>query len=330
MAITSVGYDGIVNEIQWAEMIKKVGCAEYGVVGVGDLKVTPLPGVDRAVSIAAGKAWGHGVYDTNDASATVVLDTVASGFRWDLIVIRRNWTGAGGVSTITKVNGTAAMELPAGRTKGPGVIDEQPLALVQITAGQSTPTAFIDLRVWAGNGGMVMWHSLALGYIDTIGTHVFDSGNGKKHQRIIGHDGIPLWTVGTEDGYIPLAGYGHSLTGGIPLPGANFLVQAGTAVNFFDQSAYARITFPRPFPNGLLYVSGFNGDDWSTGGSMEFASAGLNWGAEGFGTTHSWVYAGRAQAASPHGYNGNNHDLVYSRTWCAGRIHRINWLAIGW
>jgi hypothetical protein len=97
-------------------------------------------------------------------------------------------------------------------------------------------------------------------------------------------------------------------------------------VQHFDLAGYSRITFPKQFPNGLLFVAGFNGDDYSTGGSMTFASAGHIWGSEGYGNKTSWVYCGRAQDASDDGAG----SLVYNRTWCAGRIHRINWLAIGW
>lgn len=331
MAIISVGYDGAVTESQWSEMIKKIGSSEYGVVGTNDWKVTSVTAADRTISIAPGKGWGHGVYDESTAAVQIQLDTVASGSRWDLIAMRRDWSGVGGVSTFVKVVGTAAKELPALRAKGPGSIDEQPIALVRVVAGQTAVAEIVDLRCWSGNGGMVADNWLALTYLDTLGTHLFTNNDGKKYQRIIGADGNPLWTASAPDGYIPMFGSGHTLAGGIPAnlgPGGqgNFMIQAGTAVNYFDQSGYARITFPRAFPNGLLYVAGFNGDDWATGGSMTYASAGSVWGNEGYGTRASWVYAGRAQDAADDGAG----SVVYNRLWCAGRIHRINWLAIGW
>lgn len=334
MAIISVGYDGAVSESQWSDMIKKVGSAEYGVVGPNDWKVSPVTGADRTVSIAPGKGWGHGVFDQNTAPIQIQLDPVASGTRYDLIVMRRDWTAIGGSSTFVKVTGNSEFKIPAGRTKGPGVIDDQPIALIQVNAGQTAPGTIRDLRCWSSNGGMSIWHDLALSYLDSVGTTVTDMGNGKRYQRLIGQDGNPYWSVGLEDGYIPLAGFGTSLAGGVPTAyteagiakAPNFLVQAGTAVQYFDNSGYARITWPKPFPNGLLYVSGFNGDDYSTGGSMTFASAGTIWGAEGFGTRHSWVYAGRAMDASDDGFG----STTMGRAWPAGRIHRINWLAIGW
>lgn len=169
MAITSVGYDGTIDEVQWAQMIKKVGVSDYGVVGGTDWKVTAVTGGTRTVSIAVGKGWGHGVYDSIDANVTIALDAATSGFRWDLIAMRRDWTGTGGSSTIVKVNGTASKIIPTGRLSGPGVTDDQPLALVQITAGQTMPTAVVDLRCWAGNGGMAAQDTLALSYLKAVG-----------------------------------------------------------------------------------------------------------------------------------------------------------------
>jgi hypothetical protein len=231
---------------------------------------------------------------------------------------------------VVSVNGTTAPIIPPGRTTGPGVVDEQPIALVQVTAGVASPTAYIDLRVWAGNGGVIADNWLALTYLDSLGTSLYTNNDGKRYTRTIGQDGNPLWIASVPDAYTPLWGVGQTLSGGIPAVSEGhppaFLIQAGTYVTHFDDAGYARIIFPRPFPNGLLYVSGFNGDDYATGGSMTFASAGHVWGAEGYGTPASWVYTGRAQDASDDGAG----SLMYNRNWCRGRIHRINWLAIGW
>jgi hypothetical protein len=326
MAIISVGYDGAVTESQWSEMIKKIGSSEYGVVGINDWKVTSVTAADRTVSIATGKGWGHGVFDENTAAVQIQLDTIGSGSRWDLIVMKRDWTGVGGVSVFAKVNGTSAKEIPVGRTTGPGVIDEQPLALVQVTAGQTAPTAIVDLRVWAGNGGMVANDELALFYLSSLGSSVLINGSGKTFDRIVGPDGNPLWTSNAPAGYVPMFGFAQTLSGGVPPVGASFLMQAGTTVQNFDGAGYARINFPRPFPNGLLYVAGFNGDDTAQSGAMLYSSAGSIWGAEGFGRRESWVYTCWAQAAA----TPSGGSTTFGHTTMAGRIHRINWLAIGW
>jgi hypothetical protein len=171
MAITSVGYDGQVTEVQWALMIAAVGSADYGVIGIGDWNVVAHPTTAQAVNIAPGSGWGHGVYDTSDSTVTVQCPTISSGTRWDLIAVNRNWQGAGGATTFGYVQGTSAQAMPA-YTSDPGNIDNQPLALVQWTAGQTQPTAIVDLRVWAGSGFSVAKDKMALQYLNRLGTEV--------------------------------------------------------------------------------------------------------------------------------------------------------------
>lgn len=325
MAIISVGYDGAVTESQWADMIKKIGASDYGVVGQHDWKITPVAGADRTISIAPGKGWGHGVFDESTAPVQIQLDPVDSGSRYDLIVMRRDWTGIGGLSTFTKVNGTSEAKIPTGRLKGPGSIDEQPIALIQVTAGQTAIGHIRDLRCWAGNGGMNIWHDLSLTYLDSVATDVTDMGNGKKYRRMIGLDGNPYWSVGVEDGYVPIYGIGGSINGGIPQAGTeagiakapNFLIQAGSTVHMTDNSGYARITWPKPFPNGVLTVQLTNGDSFASGGAIMAIEGNTNgWGASGLGSRHDVVYMVR--------------DLMGDRNMKRNAWVRVNWIAIGW
>lgn len=153
MTITSYGYpavgasSGNIDAVAWSQLQEELGVA-YSVQGLSDWAVTVVAGLDRTVAIAAGKGYGRGVFDVNSAPVNVQLDTVAgTGTRWDLIVARRNWTTP--VTVFTKVNGTAVAGIPTGRNVGPGALDDQPIALVQITGGQTAPTAVIDLRTWA-------------------------------------------------------------------------------------------------------------------------------------------------------------------------------------
>lgn len=216
MAITSVGYDGTIDEAQWAQMIKKVGSSDYGVVGATDLRVTTVTAADRTVSIAAGTAWGHGVYDTLDTNTTIQLSTVASGSRWDLVALRRDWTGASGVTTVVKVNGTSSKTIPGARMTNPGTTDDQPLALVQVTAGQSQPTAIVDLRCWAGNGGAFAKDSLALSYLAKIGA-VVHVGTSQWAYRLGAND-TPGWAqtdLSTSLSYAPLQPTGWKAQGDV-------------------------------------------------------------------------------------------------------------------
>jgi hypothetical protein len=175
MAITSKFYDTAITESDWAE--NRFGDARYGVVGANDWKVTAVAGADRTVSISPGKGFGHGIADVSDTNVTIQLDPIASGSRWDLIAMRRDWQPlAGGPSAFVKVTGSSAKGIPGTRVNDPGVQDDQPVYLVQVTAGDTNPTGFVDLRCWAANGGLVVADKLALDYLNVPGARVLLGG----------------------------------------------------------------------------------------------------------------------------------------------------------
>lgn len=327
MAITSIGYDGSVNEAQWSKLVPLAGSSHYGVGAGPDWKVTPHATLDRGISIAPGSGWGHGVLDTSDATVSLQGTTVSSGSRYDMVVARRNWGGAGGLTTFVLIPGSANFGLPA-RNTNPGTLDDQPIALVKFTAGQTAPTAVVDLRCFARNGGMTAQHDLALTYLGQPGTQVMI--NGTQYNCTLDANGSPSWTMFVS-GRIPLFGAASALdnpAGTTPRSlidgGQQFLIQTGTTVQTSDPSGYARITWPKPFPNGLLYCSGFNGDDYALQmGGLVIASSGGGqiFGSESFGNKTSWVYV-------LHGYSTGYNDGPLIRK--GNTLHRINWLAIGW
>lgn len=192
MAITSVGYDGTVDEAQWASMISKVGGYEYGVDKAGDFAVTQSAGT-RMISIAAGLAWGRGVMDISDAAAIIQLDSVATGSRYDLIALRRTWGPvSGGPTEIVVVKGTGAKAIPAARQTSPGVTDDQPLALARVTAGSASISEIIDLRVWGRNGGQLYAKDdLVRSYINAIGTEICIGST--EWQRVVGANNVASW-----------------------------------------------------------------------------------------------------------------------------------------
>ena len=159
VTFTSYGYDTTsgnpFTEIAWADAHPLIGSGRYGVRSAGDWVVSAVAGADRTVSIAPGFGFASGVIDKTTENDTIQLDTVSSGSRWDLIVARRDWTPTAGETKFMKINGGSVKAIPGGRSMIPGGIDDQPLALVQVTAGQTQPTAIVDLRCWATNGGMV-------------------------------------------------------------------------------------------------------------------------------------------------------------------------------
>lgn len=319
MAITSAGYDGSVSELSWSKMISGVGSSEYGVLAVDDYKVTPVTGADRTVSISAGSAWGKGVFDINDANITIQLDTVSTGSRYDMIVIRRNWTGAAGTTTIAKINGSASKSLPA-RNVGAGALDDQPIALVQITAGQTQPTAIIDLRAWGSNGGMVAADALALSYLQRPGAQVFIAGETWQCTRST--SGAFSWNKVASTSALGLYGAGGNISG-LAVPnvdaGPNFMIQAGSTAQYTDGSGYGRVTWPKPFPNGLLTVILTNGDSWMSGGGVMLVEGHNDfWGPSGNGGKNDVVYV----------FQGNNAQQLW--TLKPNTLHRVNWIAIGY
>lgn len=241
MAFTSIGYDGTVNERQWAELVPSVGSSTYGIKDADDLKVTAVPGQPLMVAVASGTAWGHGVMDTETANTTITCDAISSGSRWDLITVRRDWQPlAGGPTAIAKVTGTTEKVIPASRQNQPGVIDDQPLALVQWTAGQTQPTAIIDLRCWAGNGGLNAADELALVYLAKLGAKVKIGTTEWSYEP--GANDMPGWV---KSGVKVEIGQG----GNQPI-----LKSLEVAIQL-DAYSVGYITFQTPFPNALVSTS---------------------------------------------------------------------------
>ncbi len=198
MALTSVFYDGVVTETDRAK--NRAGVPDYGVYGTEDFKVKPHPSIPYAVIVTKGKAHGWGVTDEAATDQVVQCGTIVSGVRYDLISVRRNWQpAAGGPSTLVATPGSADPEIPAGRKTGPGVEDDQPIALVKWKAGLSAPEKIIDLRCWAGNSGMIAKDELALGYLASLGASVKINGNRWSYE-LLAND-MPGWV--NEDGAGP-------------------------------------------------------------------------------------------------------------------------------
>lgn len=143
MAITSYGYDGTVLEAGWAKLSGYLG-KTYAVGSTADWLVTAVAGSDRTVKVAVGDGFGRGVLDVSNTEVTLQAAVLASGVRWDTVIARRTW--ATNTTVFLIITGTATLAIAAGLNANPGVVDDQVLALVQITAGQTVPTEVIDLR----------------------------------------------------------------------------------------------------------------------------------------------------------------------------------------
>lgn len=199
MAITTQGYDGEAHEIDevgWAQIAGFYG-SSYGVAGLDGApdqtagRVTTVASAERTVAVAPMIAFGHGVRDRSDTTVNVQLPAVAVGLvRWFLVAVRRNWQT--NTTTIAALpSAQASQVIPSQRLTNPGVQDDQPLALVQVTGGQSIPTAIVDLRVWSGHAGLVAASQAALAYLERLGTQV--TIGTKTWTRLLSSTGSPTW-----------------------------------------------------------------------------------------------------------------------------------------
>jgi hypothetical protein len=226
VTITSVGYDytsnGPVTEPQFSRMAEFFG-APYAVAGDSDWLVEAVAGQDRTVRILPGVGYGHGILDTSSAQVTLQLPAPQSGTVHHLIVANRYWQPPGGVTSFAFRAGTASAQIPAGRKDDPGVDDDQPLALVPVTAGQTMPGTPIDLRTWPGKvisaGSLLALPNARRGTIALV--------RGVPYRRDLTSGSLawlPLGTLGrlaskrrtTQHG--PAGGVVPSMSGGFTLP----------------------------------------------------------------------------------------------------------------
>ncbi|WP_104128241.1 hypothetical protein [Cryobacterium sp. Y57] len=130
MAITGSGFDGTMNEAQFAKLMQ-LAAVRYAVGSTADFAATQVSGV-RSVSISAGDAYAPGVLTTSTAAEVIAFSAPAAG-QWHLIVLRRTWatnvcelvaiTGA----TTTSATPTAPPTAYPTINTTPGVVDDQPL-----------------------------------------------------------------------------------------------------------------------------------------------------------------------------------------------------------
>lgn len=195
MTIRSVGYDGSVGETDWSAYLAEGLGAPPGVQGPLDFRVTSTSGMQ--VQVAPGRAHGHGITDLSDAAEAIQIEASTSGTRYDAVVLRRDWAGtsttptgvaAGGRSYLTVVRGGSSQLIPAMQTS-PGVIADQPLALVRVTAGQTTVTVTDDLR--AHQSRAVYVRSM-LAMNGTLGTQYTLESTGKRYVMVQGGSGVPV------------------------------------------------------------------------------------------------------------------------------------------
>lgn len=236
MAVTiadSVGYEGTVDEPDWARLMAYAGGRQYGVVGDGDWKVTAGT-ADREVRIAPGMGFGSGVLDRTTTAASLILPAPPSGSRWHLVTVRRDW-GANESSFDSIPGGTGTAQIPTRETT-PGTADDQPIALVRVQAGQSQVVEIRDLRVWGGYGGAFAADELALQYLAQLGTII--SVAGTVWRRELNALGSPVWVKAMQ----PQGGQTEGQTSGT-------IIAANSAAPLLDFTVSTPIS-----PGALLHI----------------------------------------------------------------------------
>jgi hypothetical protein len=166
--IAKLGFDGTSDEAAWTGH-NRYNSPRYAVGGIGDFKVTAGGGGDRAITIAAGNATAKGMSAENTAPIVMNLSAPGSGTRHAMIVLRRNWTT--NALSIVEITGSASVALPSRNTwSSISQIDDQPLALVAVTASQTSVGLITDLRTWqpAGGGVIIAQSILARSLFDDL------------------------------------------------------------------------------------------------------------------------------------------------------------------
>lgn len=240
MTITSVGYAGTITDSNWRRMATAAVGSLYGVDDFTSFRVTAGPG-DRSIALAAGGAFGLGVRDVSDSPIILTGGPVAADSRWDLVVLRRDWSAK--TTTPVIIAGTGTKALPA-RNTGFEVLNDQPIALVRFTAGQSTVQEIVDLRCIPGDGGVVAFDELTLQYLDRVGS-VVRIGS-VTWIRTVDATGSPSWVLEGDRGGLYAKAVGQQYVG----------ATTGAVVTFpLGRFTTVPAVIATPYNAGLVIVS---------------------------------------------------------------------------
>lgn len=194
MAITSLFYAGDTDTVDWAQGSSRLGY-RYAVHGADDFKVSKVTTATHTVSVAPGRASGGGVMDINGDDMPVVLPSVTSGTQWFLVGILRTWQTTN-ASALAYIAGSSTRQIPPRPTTA-GDEDFHPLALVEITAGNTVPTQVVDLRAVGSNSGvLVAQDDLVRSYLTGVGT-ALRIGD-RRWVRITNSSGVASWVDDSE------------------------------------------------------------------------------------------------------------------------------------
>lgn len=229
MSWTNWGFDGTINEAQWAQMAGLLGNG-YVAAGNGDCLVTAVGGA-RSVSVAAGTLYGDGVVSVNSGAETVAMTTPVNG-QWYVIALRRTWAtntaalvAIASATTSTTTPTTPPTSFPTLNTNT-GVLTDQPIAWAWCNSANTTVVVY-DIRlkavkslppVVANQGerdakfmsptqGLQVWR-------DDLGTGQTYFGLYNASGNPGGRDSAGWYTNSITDGMIPVTATSVSVPGG--------------------------------------------------------------------------------------------------------------------
>ena len=126
------------------------------VTGPDEFYARPVAGQQRTVEVSAGVGVICGVQVTETTDRTLALEANTSGVsRYDLIVLKAEWLGAGSSRVTLEVRkGAASPPVPV---RNPGVVYEAVVAVVQVApnTGQLTGSMIYQLTPYGGKGGPI-------------------------------------------------------------------------------------------------------------------------------------------------------------------------------
>lgn len=257
MTITSVGYAGTVGANKpWADMLDFAAGNLYFVDRGGAVKVTSVAAGTRQVQISTGLFGGHGVSDVCTVAETISLPVVTSGTRWFLILARRIW-GTTQKTTFEYIDAgsttnaaTPPTVLPT-RNVIPGTIDDQPLALVSVTAGQTVPGIPIDLRaIGHARGYYLATSELALQYMNQVGYQIRIGST--TWRRVFDLNGQTIWEKDTGPLWVASDSVFSSSPGWAGTTGSNRLMTSRNDVQYDIQTRRTGATLTASSSTGNL------------------------------------------------------------------------------
>lgn len=157
MAQTSIGFNGSISAVQWAQFAALLMSSAPLRATPTDCKITAVGGA-RQVSIATGSFGQDGVVTTVTSAETVTIPTPTNG-QWYLVVNKRTW--ASGTSAFEVRNGPTTSATysavtsmptayPASLLTSPGTSADVPVAWVWASSSTTVLAVFPILQAPAG------------------------------------------------------------------------------------------------------------------------------------------------------------------------------------